>query len=100
MLIKGVWLVSLLPAIWFIGIVSSQIVYGRCVILEYISRYKKKLPKNDAAKDYLHQRFRDYCIARPITVDRHTKLTVIHNYYEEASFHYLRECPVRIHCGS
>lgn len=70
------------------------------MILEYISRYKKKLPKNDAAKDYLHQKFASHCVAKAIDVGRHNKLTVIHNYYEEASFHYLRECPVRIHCGS
>lgn len=57
LLAKGYWHLAIVPTSWFIGIVISQIVYGRCVLLEKISALKKTLPKKNKAEIYYNSLF-------------------------------------------
>jgi hypothetical protein len=89
LLTKGIWQVSVIPTLWFIGIVASQAVYGRCVILEYISRLKKKLPKGSEKENYLLKDFLAY--RKALVVKDHKNLTIITHVEEKADLHYAEE---------
>jgi hypothetical protein len=60
LLAKGYWQLAVIPFGWFVGIVASQIIYGRCVLLEKISALKKTLPKKDKAEIYYSSLYNRY----------------------------------------
>jgi hypothetical protein len=91
-----VWQVSIVPSLWFIGIVASQAYYGRCVILEYISRLKRTLPKNGAVEDYLLADFLVY-LAKQKGLKNPQLNAIKHENFKETDLHTLKELPRRLH---
>lgn len=51
----SLWWVAL-PAIWFIGMVFSHIIFGRCVLNELVMRFKR-LAKSDKKHEHNKSNF-------------------------------------------
>jgi hypothetical protein len=78
------------------GIVASQVYYGRCVILEYISRLKRTLPKKGAVEDYLLADFLVY-LARQKGLRNPQLNTIKNEHFKETDLYTLKELPRRLY---
>lgn len=99
LLTQGVWQVSIVPSLWFVGIVASQAYYGRCVILEYISRLKRNLPKKHAVEDYLLIDFLVY-LAKQKGLKNPQLTTIKNEHFKETDIHSLKELQRGLHSCS